>query len=121
MAKTVLFVDDEPDLQKVFKYRLNKQGYEVIEASDGKKALETLKTARPDLVLLDYRLPGMDGHEVCRRMKADPALKSIPVILMSASPGGLNQEAVAAAGADDSFVKSFEFEDLAAKIRRWIG
>lgn len=80
---TVLVVEDEPTRRYILGNWLRLSGHRVIEASDGEQALETVRADRPDLVILDVRLPGIDGYEVCERIKADPATSSIPVIQIS--------------------------------------
>ena len=85
MAKKILIVDDEPDILKIVTYRLGKAGYEIIAAADGQKGLDLIKEQKPDLVLLDLRLPVLDGDEVCKQVKADDKLKDIPVILLTAT------------------------------------
>ncbi len=85
MSKKILIVDDEPDLVRVTSFRLKKMGYNVIVGTDGNQALSLIESERPDLVLLDLRLPEIDGLEACRRVKADPKLKDIPIILFTAS------------------------------------
>jgi len=81
----VLFVDDEPTIVKIMTTRLKSHGYVVESASSGPEALEKVKTFRPSLILLDIAMPGMDGYEVCRQLKKDPATESIPVIMFTAS------------------------------------
>jgi len=121
MAKKILVVDDEPDLLKVVTFRLKKLGYDVIEAADGQKAIALIQEHRPHLILLDLRLPIMDGWEVCRRVKADEQLKYIPIILLTASAGALNSEMTKQLKAEDFLVKPFEPEVLLAIVKKLIG
>ena len=121
MAKKILVVDDEPDLLKVASFRLRKLGYEIIEATDGAKAMELIQEHRPHLILLDLRLPIMDGWEVCRRVKADDQLKNIPIIILTASAGALNSEITKELKAEDLLVKPFEPDVLLEKIKKYIG
>ena len=121
MAKKILVVDDEPDLLKVVTFRLKKSGYDIIEASDGQKAMDLIQEHRPHLILLDLRLPVMDGREVCRRVKADDRLKHIPIVLLTASAGGVNLEMSKELKAEDFLVKPFEPEELLATVKKYIG
>ena len=121
MAKKILVVDDEPDLLKVVTFRLKKLGYDIIEATDGQKAMDLIQEHRPHLILLDLRLPIIDGWEVCRRVKADDQLKYIPIILLTASAGAINSEMTKELKAEDLLVKPFEPEVLLEKIKKYIG
>jgi CheY-like chemotaxis protein len=85
MPGTVLLIDDEPSLAAALVIRLRAAGYRVCTAMSGAAGLDAAKADRPDAVLLDIRMPGVNGYEVCRRMKADPQLASIPVLFMSAN------------------------------------
>jgi len=83
MAKKILIIEDDKFLRKVIDKKLSKEGYLVIEAVDGEKGLKAVKDKKPDLVLLDLVLPEMDGFEVLAKMKKDPSLSNIPVIILS--------------------------------------
>jgi len=84
----ILLVEDEEFLRRIFKGRLTKEGYEVTDVDSAEQALQCLASLRPHLIILDLYLPRMDGFECLRRLKADPALKDIPVLILS----GLGQE-----------------------------
>ncbi len=122
MAKKILLVDDEPDILKVVTFRLRKTGYEIITAEDGQKALDLIKAQRPDLVLLDLNLPIIDGSEVCKQVKADDELKSIPIILLTAT-SSMNKIADKAKEikADDYLIKPFDPEELLKRVKKFIG
>ncbi len=83
-SKTILAVDDEPDVIIGVRAVLEAEGYEVLEAGDGKQALAVLRTQRPDLVVLDVLMPGMDGWETLSAIQADERLKDIPVLMLTA-------------------------------------
>ncbi|MCX5707750.1 MAG: response regulator [Candidatus Omnitrophica bacterium] len=120
MAKKILIVDDEPDVLKMEVFRVKKMGHEVFTATNGQEALEMIRDKKPDLVLLDVRLPGMMGTEVCSRVKNDEILKAIPVILVTASSetvAGKKEECKA----DDYILKPFEVEELIQKITKFLG
>ena len=121
MAKKILVVDDEPDLLKAVTFRLRKLGYDIIEAMDGGQAMDLVQEHRPHLILLDLRLPIIDGWEVCRRVKADDQLKNIPIIFLTASADALNSEMTKQLKGEDFLVKPFEPEELLAIVKKLIG
>jgi len=116
MAK-VLVVDDVPDNIKLLACELEDHGYEVITAPDGPRALVAAASARPDVILLDIMMPGMDGIEVCRRLKEDAELRSIPVILVSALEKEEDLIRGLDAGSQDYIVKPFNNRILMARVR----
>ena len=120
MSKKILIVDDEPDLVRVTSFRLKKMGYNVSVGTDGNQALSLIESERPDLVLLDLRLPEIDGLEACRRVKADPKLKDIPIILFTASTNEINEN-VKTCGADGYLIKPFNQEQLTAELKKFLG
>ena len=120
MAKRILLVDDEEDLAAVTEVRLKSAGYEVTVAKTAEDALVFLQKDIPDLILLDLLLPGMQGEEACKRIKADDRLKNIPVILFTASLNNV-PEVVRQTGADDFTIKPFVPSELLKKIKKFIG
>lgn len=118
MAKRLLFVDDEPDILKVIKFRFEKLGYEVLTAVNGQEALDRTQKEMPDLILLDLRLPVINGYDVCKRIKSDEKLKHIPVIIFTASVGKNMEEKTRELGADGYVTKPFEPEVLMEKIKK---
>lgn len=84
MARTVLVVDDDPQIVRVVEINLTQEGYQIRTAGDGEAALAAVREERPDLVILDVTMPRMDGFEALKRLKADPALADIPVIMLTA-------------------------------------
>ncbi|RKY41142.1 MAG: hypothetical protein DRP85_07075 [Candidatus Makaraimicrobium thalassicum] len=121
MAKKILVADDEIDILTVIAFRLESLGYEVLTAVNGKEALDSIQKQTPDLILLDLRMPVMDGYEVCRRLKSDEKLKHIPVILLTASVVSEMVQKTRELEADDYVIKPFIAEELAEKIRKSIG
>jgi diguanylate cyclase (GGDEF)-like protein len=117
MAIKILVVDDDPDIRDVLKLTLSEENYEVAEADDGEKALQIINSKTPDLVLLDYKIPKIDGREVCRRVKKDLLLRHMPIIMVTGK-GDINDKVGGIdAGADDYVVKPFEPKELLARIR----
>ena len=121
MPKKVLIIDDELDLLKFVAFRLEKSGYKVLVALDSQEAFTLMKRVIPDLILLDMRLPGLNGYEICRKIKIDETLKNIPIILFTASILCDTPENVRQAGADDCIIKPFEAKELLNKVKRFIG
>jgi adenylate cyclase len=114
--KRILVVDDTPHNIKLLEAVLFPRGYQVIPAMSGAEALAKVPTERPDLILCDVLMPGMDGYEVCRRLRADPETRLLPVIMITASG---EQEKIKAidAGADDFVLKPFNQAELLARVR----
>ena len=86
MTKRILVVEDQEDNRQIIRDMLTFTDYEIAEAESGEQALEAVAKQRPDLILMDIQLPGMDGYEATRRIKADPALQSIPIIAVTSLP-----------------------------------
>ncbi|HQP92314.1 MAG TPA: response regulator, partial [Candidatus Omnitrophota bacterium] len=93
MGKKILIVDDEPDLLRITCFRLETLGYTILSAVNGQDALMMAERERPDLILLDLRLPVMNGFEVCKKLRSDEELKKIPIILFTASTLDLKNKA----------------------------
>jgi diguanylate cyclase (GGDEF)-like protein len=117
MAARILIVDDDPDIRDVLSLTLSEENYEVLEAEDGEAALKIINSKPLDLVLVDYKMPKIDGREVCRRVKKDLLLQHLPVIMVTGK-GDINDRVGGIdAGADDYVVKPFEPKELLARIR----
>ena len=112
----VLIVDDNPTNLKLVAYLVRAQGYDVDTAGDADSALAALASRRPDVVLMDLQLPGIDGLELTRRIKADPATRDIAVIAVTAYAMKGDREKALAAGCDDYDTKPVEFERLMGKL-----
>lgn len=115
MSKKIITIDDEPDVLVQVGFILKKSGYQVMAAESGDAGWELIRKEKPDLVLLDLLLPGINGIEISRRIKADEELKNIPVILLTASADDINTK-MRAASADDYLLKPFEYQELLKKI-----
>jgi len=107
LAATVLVADDDADILRFVEINLRLEGFEVVTARDGADALAKAVAVRPDLVLLDVQMPGIDGYTICARIRADASLAAVPVIIVTANYGSAEVEAARRAGADDFLVKPF--------------
>jgi two-component system cell cycle response regulator len=116
----VLVVDDTFYNVKLLEARLQIAGYEVVTAANGEEALARIEQARPDLVLLDVMMPGMDGYEVCRRIRQNPATAQLPVVMVTALDKPSDRDAGMAAGADDYLTKPVEDNALFPAVRRFL-
>lgn len=112
MGRRVLVVDDDEITRRVLDSILDLEEFEVLVASDGEAALELARSEAPDVVLLDVMMPGMDGLEVCRQLKADPATEGVSVILLSALDRAANLRAGEEAGCDAYLTKPFSPREL---------
>lgn len=113
----ILYVEDNDDNAYMMNARLTRAGFEVVVATDGEQGVAMAATEAPDLVLMDLRLPGIDGWEATRRLKAAPATKTIPVIALSAHAMAGDREKALAAGCDDYDTKPVDFAKLVEKIQ----
>ena len=118
MAKaTVLVVEDEKDILDVVDFNLRQAGYRVLKATDGAEGLRLARHDNPDLVVLDLMLPGMDGKEVCRRLKAGEDTRGIPVLMLTALSGETDRIIGFEIGADDYLTKPFSPRELALRVQ----
>lgn len=115
MTKTILIVDDDEKLSKMLSFLFMAKGFTVDHAKNGNHAFEKLNQNRPDAVILDLMMPGIDGFEVCKKIKGDKKLKDIPVIVLSALPSAENKGKASALGAYAYFEKPFKSSDLVSK------
>ena len=115
--KKILVVDDEAYIVELVKFNLEKEGYQVIVASDGRNALKMVQTEQPDLVLLDIMLPNIDGLEVCRILKQSPDTNSIPIIMLTAKGDEFDTVLGLEMGADDYIKKPFSPREMIARVK----
>jgi len=120
MSQQILVVEDHEDNRQILRDLLSAAGYEMVEAHDGEQALVRVAQAKPDLILMDIQLPGIDGYEVTRRIKADPMLAAIPIIAVTSYALTGDDEKARAAGCDDYVAKPFSPRQLLAKIREYL-
>ena len=114
---SVLVVDDEEHIRNILEYNLSSYGFKVYQAEDGPTALELAREKKPDMILLDWIMPGLNGLQVLEKLKADQRTKSIPVIMLTAKKMLTDIVKTLYAGADDYIVKPFEPEELREIIR----
>jgi DNA-binding response OmpR family regulator len=113
--ETILIVEDEPSLQETLAYNLEKQGYTVESVSDGRTALETARRLRPDLIVLDIMLPGLDGIEVCKTLRREDFPS--PIIMLTARDDEIDRVVGLEVGADDYLTKPFSMRELMARVK----
>ncbi|MEK7993467.1 MAG: response regulator transcription factor [Planctomycetota bacterium] len=116
--ETILVVDDEEDVLELVRYNLDRSGYRVETASSGEEALEKARRKLPDLVILDLMLPGMDGLEVCKKLKNDVKTEGLPIIVLTAKGEETDVVTGLELGADDYVTKPFSPKVLIARVRR---
>ena len=118
--KKILIVDDEPDLVETIRVRLGQENYECLTAHDGNSGFELARTQKPDLVILDIMLPGMDGFKVARLFKFQKELKHIPLIMLSARDKDEDRLLGEQTGANCYMTKPFSMEELVTTIRGFL-
>jgi DNA-binding response OmpR family regulator len=121
LAATVLLADDDADILRFMEINLRLEGFEVVTARDGPEVLAKAVAVRPDLVLLDVLMPGIDGYSICAQIRADANLAAVPVIIVTANYSLADVEAARRAGADDFLVKPFQPAALLDKAKAALG
>lgn len=111
----ILLVDDEPNIIQLARMYLEREGYRIISAADGKEAMETIRTKKPDLVVLDVMLPELDGLEVCKRLRREK--NNVPVIMLTARDDDIDKILGLELGADDYMTKPFNPRELTARVK----
>jgi len=114
---TILIIDDDPDIRDVLKITLTEEGFEVIEACDGQEGLLMALKKSPDLIIVDYKMPKMDGRQVCQEIKKDILTSHMPIIMLTGKSELADKVGGIEAGADDYIVKPFEPQELIARIK----
>ena len=120
-VKTILLVDDEEAMRRVMERRVVSWGYRVLTASSGDEALRVAKTEHPDCISIDVMMPGLDGLQTCRQLKAGSETREIPVVLVSAKAQQIDPEQVRASGALALLSKPYEPADLQQLIQKALG
>ena len=116
-AERVMVIEDEADILEVIEYNLIREGFQVTTSRDGEGGLQRVRDDRPDLVLLDLMLPGLDGIEICRRLREDPVTRTIPVIMVTAKGEESDIVLGLEIGADDYIAKPFSPKELVARVK----
>ena len=117
MSRTLLVNDDEPDVVRLLDYSLTKEGYLVLGCKDGEQGLLMARKHAPDLVVLDVMMPGLDGLEVCRRLKSDPSTAGVLVLMLTAKGEEGDRVLGLELGADDYMTKPFGLKELMARVK----
>ena len=117
MSASILVIEDEEPLQVLLRYNLESEGYKVRHSAQGEDALYLINEEKPDLILLDWMLPGISGIEVCRLIRAKPEARDIPIIMLTARSEEAERVRGLATGADDYLVKPFSVPELLARIK----
>jgi two-component system phosphate regulon response regulator PhoB len=113
----ILLVEDEPAQREILRYNLQAEGFEVVEAADGEAALLATQDHLPDMILLDWMLPHVSGIEVCRRLRARPETRAIPIIMLSARSEEVDKVRGLETGADDYVIKPYSVMELMARLK----
>ena len=121
MAAKILLVEDNEMNRDMLSRRLQRRGYEVVTAVDGESGLAMTRSEAPALVLMNMSLPGIDGWEATRQLKADPATRAVPIIALTAHPMAGEREQALAAGCDDFDTKPIDLDRLLGKIEALLG
>jgi DNA-binding response OmpR family regulator len=120
-TKRILIVDDEPDLLETIQVTLEMEGYECLVAYDGFRGLDRARTEKPDLIILDVMLPGLNGYKICRLLKFDEQYKHIPIIMLTAEAQEQDRLTGEETGADYYMTKPFAADKLIAKVAEFLG
>ncbi len=115
--RKIAVIEDDSDLVELLQYRLEQERYEVVSLRTGDGAVDFLRSTRPDLVVLDVMLPGQDGIEICRRLRSDRILQSVPVIFLTARTSEADRVLGLEIGGNDYIVKPFSVRELCARIK----
>jgi DNA-binding response OmpR family regulator len=121
MKQSILIADDEPSILMSLQFLLQKAGYEVRTVRTGEEVIEAVGQAKPHLLLLDAMMPKRDGFDVCQTLRADPALKDLPIIMLTAKSREVERQKGMALGATDYITKPFSTRDLVDTVRKHLG
>ena len=121
MAKRILIADDEPNIVVSLEFLMKQRGYDVRVVSDGAAALAAVREFRPDLVLLDVMMPTVSGYDVCQKLREDPTVQNVKIIMLSAKGRDVEVSKGVAVGADAYVTKPFATRELVAKVEAMLG
>jgi len=116
MARKILVIEDNPNLLRQISYAFTWEGYEVVTTMNGSDGLRIAREEKPDLLVLDIMLPGIDGYQFCRYLRADPETIHLPIIILTAKAQPRDQEAGFRAGADDYLTKPIALSELVTRV-----
>ncbi|GAB7044347.1 MULTISPECIES: response regulator transcription factor [Catenuloplanes] len=114
----VLVAEDDPDIQQLVMYKLGRSGFEAMAVSDGRAALAAVRQFRPHAVLIDVRMPGLNGIELCRELRRSPDTAKLPIVMISAQGRPQDRELAYAAGCDDYVIKPFSPKELVDRVQK---
>ncbi|HBG63371.1 MAG: DNA-binding response regulator [Omnitrophica WOR_2 bacterium GWF2_43_52] len=117
MQEKILIIEDEPDIVKMLEYNFKKEGFRIISASNGQRALTRAEREHPDIIILDLMLPEIDGLEVCKSLKQSPGTAHIPIIMLTAKAQETDKIVGLELGADDYITKPFSIRELTARVK----
>ena len=117
MRSKILIVDDEPEAVELIEFNIKQAGFDVLTASDGAEALKKARSALPNLIVLDLMLPEIDGLEVCKMLRRDPATAAIPIVMVTAKAAEIDRILGLELGADDYLTKPFSPRELVLRIK----
>jgi DNA-binding response OmpR family regulator len=118
MKANILVVDDEPDLLELIETNFRAAGFNIVSAANGREALRQAKALKPQLILLDVMLPELDGLEVCKMLRSDPATRSIPIVMLTARAAEIDRVLGLELGADDYITKPFSVRELILRVKK---
>ena len=121
MNRSVLVVDDEANIVLSLEFLLKRAGYDVRVARNGEEAVKAVAERTPDLILLDVMMPTLDGYHVCETIRADPKLRSVRILMLTAKSRDVEREKALALGADDYITKPFSTRDLVERVKTILG
>ena len=113
----ILIVDDEKDIADLISFNLDKEGFSTVKTYDGTSVFKTIESQKPDLMILDLMLPGMSGLDICRKVRSNPAIADLPIIMLTAKGDEVDKITGLEIGADDYMTKPFSVKELVARVR----
>jgi DNA-binding response OmpR family regulator len=117
---TLLLIDDDPENRDILKTRLEQAGYQVVEAQNGEEGLALSVSCKPDLIFLDVMMPKMDGWQVCRSLKGNPATSQVPIVMLTACSKQVEELRGYESGANDYMMKPWDHNRLLEVVRKWL-
>ncbi|MCK4722354.1 MAG: response regulator [Dehalococcoidia bacterium] len=121
MSKRILVIEDDPNTSMFVQYTLEQEGYQEVVAKDGLEGLKKAEYEHPDLIILDVMLPGLDGYEVCSRLRLKPETTNLPILMFSAKARQDDKDAGLRVGADDYLAKPADPSEIRAKVAALLG